>query len=175
MGFAFDFRSMQPRALRRYVASLWYARGRVPYARERVAPTGSTVAVLVLGDPIVQIPDDGEGKSIRAARGFLVGPHDRPTINAPTGETYAVGIVTTPVGCEAVFGARPAELRGKVIALERAWPAARALRPSRWESTATSLSARYSRPAAARSRRPLAGVEGQRVALPSSRWGGLSH
>jgi AraC-like DNA-binding protein len=127
-GFAFDFRARQPAALRRFVASIWYARGHVPYARERIAPTGSTVAVFVLGDPIVQIPDDGAGSSLRAHRGFLVGPHDRPTINAPTGETYAVGIVTTPIGCEAVFGVRPSDVRGQVVTLERAWPAAGPLR-----------------------------------------------
>lgn len=105
-----------------FVESLWYARGTIPYTREKIAPTGSTVGVFVLGDPILQTGDDGAGVTIRADRGFLIGPHDRPVINEPTGETYAVGIVTTAVGCEAVFGVPPAALRGEVFHLESVWP-----------------------------------------------------
>ncbi len=127
--FPFTFVSRQPGApLRRCVERIWYARGTVPYARERIAPTGSAVAVVVLGDPIVQIADNGAGEELVAERGFLVGPHDRPTINAPTGETHAVGIVTTAVGCEAVFGIRPAILRGRTVDLKGAWPSASTLR-----------------------------------------------
>ncbi len=110
--------------LGRLVESIWYARGTVPYTRERIAPTGSTVAVFVLGDPIEQTPSDGEGETLVADRGFLIGPHDRPTVNEPTGETFAVGIVTTPVGCEAVFGIAPDSVRGLAVDIEGAWPAA---------------------------------------------------
>ena len=125
----FDFRSRRPeRSLGRLVESLWYARGRIAYTREKIAPTGSSVAVFVLGDPILQTPDDGDGPTLRADRGFLIGPHDRPAINEPTGETFAVGIVSTPVGCEALFGVRPSTIRGRTIDLESAWPAAADLR-----------------------------------------------
>lgn len=127
--FDFDFRQRCPEgALGRAVEQVWYARGTVPYARERVAPTGSTVAILVLGDPIMQTADDGHGPALRATRGLLVGPHDRPIINEPTGETFAVGIVTTPVGAEAALGIRPARHRGRVDDLDDAWPRAGALR-----------------------------------------------
>lgn len=127
--FAFDFVTREPGGrLGRFVQSVWHARGTVPYAREKIAPTGSTVAVFVLGDPIVQTPNDGKGEPFRAERGFLVGPHHRPSVNAPCGETFAVGIVCTPVGCEAVFDVRPSSLRGRVVDLETHWPAARALR-----------------------------------------------
>lgn len=123
----FDFRKRAvPPTLDRYVESVWYARGTVPYAREHIAPTGSTVAVFVLGPPIRQTPMGG--RALTAARGFLVGPHDRPAVNEPTGETYAVGVVTTPVGCEAVFQRAPGALRGRVVDLEEAWGAAAALR-----------------------------------------------
>jgi AraC-like DNA-binding protein len=127
--FAFDFR-IRPVSppLSRFVESIWYARGRVPYAREKIAPTGSSVAVIVLGDPILQVPGNGQGVPFRAERGFLVGPHDRPAVNEPVGETFAVGVVATPVGCEAVFGVPPARLRGRVVDLESAWPAAASLR-----------------------------------------------
>lgn len=127
--FDFDFRRRAPAPpLDRFVESIWYARGTVPYARERIAPTGSTVAVVVLGDPIVETAADGAGEPFHATRGFILGPHIGPVINAPTGETFAVGVVTTPVGCEAIFGVSPRTLRGRVADLETVWPAATGLR-----------------------------------------------
>ena len=128
-GFDFDFITRAPGgSLRGFVESIWHALGTVPYAREKIAPTGSCVAMFVLGDPIIQTPDDGAGDRVRATRGVMIGAHDRPLINEPTGETFAVGIVATPVGCEAVFGIRPAELRGKAVDLEGVWPAATSVR-----------------------------------------------
>ena len=125
----FDFLTVVPSApADRFVESIWYARGTVPYTRERIAPTGSTVAVFVLGDPIRQIPADGAGLPLRADEGFLLGPHDRPTINEPLGETHAVGIVTRPFGAEATFGVLPALLRGRAVELTSTWSAARELR-----------------------------------------------
>ena len=129
--FDFDFRAWEPpSSLDRYVASLWYARGTIPYTREKIAPTGSTVAVIVLGDPILQTPDNGSGEALRVERGSLIGPHDRPMINEPTGETFAMGIVTTPVGCAAVFGVQPTEIRARVVDLFESWSPAAALRES---------------------------------------------
>jgi AraC-like DNA-binding protein len=125
----FDFRPRPPTPeLERHVESIWYARGTMPYARERIAPTGSTVAVFVLGDPLVVTADDGAGAPFTATTGFLLGPHDRPIVNEPQGETFAVGIVTTPVGCETVFRVPPASIRGRVVDLLATWPAAYALR-----------------------------------------------
>lgn len=127
--FEFDFR---PRALPapadRFIESIWFARGTVPYARERIAPTGSVVAVIVLGDPIVSIAANGAGPPLRATRGFILGPHVGPVINAPTGETFALGIITTPIGCQAVFGVAPRTFHGQVAALETVWPELDALR-----------------------------------------------
>jgi len=127
--FDFDYTTRVPEGeLGRFVEALWYARGRIPYAREKIAPTGSTVAVFVLGDPILQTAANGDGETLRAERGFLIGPHDGPVINEPTGETYAVGIVSTPIGGEVLFGLRTAALRGRVFDLEPTWPAATTLR-----------------------------------------------
>lgn len=127
--FEFDYLTRQPEGrLAPLVASIWYARGTVSYTRERIAPTGSTVAVFVLGDPILHTADDGAGPTLRADRGFLTGPHDRPAVNEPTGETFAVGVVTTPVGCQPLFGLPPSTLRGRVVDLCQAWPAAATLR-----------------------------------------------
>ncbi len=127
--FDFDFRRHEPEGpLGRAVESVWYARGTVPYVRERIAPTGSTVAIIVLGDPILQIGDGGRGARHLAARTSLIGPHDGPMVNEPTGETHAVGIVTTPVGAGAALGVDPGSLRGEVVDLEQRWPAATGLR-----------------------------------------------
>ncbi len=111
-----------------YVESVWWARGLIPYRRERIAPTGSTVAVLVLGSPIVQVPRNGNGEPFVATDGWLAGPHTGPVVNAPTAETWAVGVVSAPVGCRALFGVDPAPLCGRVVDLAGTWPAAGPLR-----------------------------------------------
>jgi AraC-like DNA-binding protein len=108
--------------LDRYVALIWYARGRMDHPRELIAPTGSTVAAVVFGAPIRQTP--AGGSPFLATSGFLIGPHDRPIVNEPTAETHCLGIVTTPVGCRAVLGLDPAGLRGRVTG----WPPADRLR-----------------------------------------------
>jgi AraC-like DNA-binding protein len=128
-GFEFDFRVRTPdRPLARAVASVWYARGTIPYRRERVAPTGSTVAVIVLGDPIIETAGDPGREPLVTREGFVIGPHDRPVTNEPTGETFAVGIVTTPVGCRAALGIEAAEISGRVVELTTAWPPAAIVR-----------------------------------------------
>lgn len=111
----------------RFVETVWFARGRITGVRESIAPTGSTVAAVVLGDPI-QLTPEGKHSALVADTGFLIGPHDRPVTNEPAGETYCVGIVTTPVGCRPCFGLPPATLRGQVVPLLDVWPRAAALR-----------------------------------------------
>jgi len=111
----------------RFIESIWFARGRITGVSELIAPTGSTVAAVVLGDPIRLAPDHGD-YSLVADSGFLIGPHDRPVVNEPQGETYCVGIVTSPVGCRPCFGLAPAAVRGRVVDLLEAWPRAAALR-----------------------------------------------
>ncbi|HMG39974.1 MAG TPA: AraC family transcriptional regulator [Acidimicrobiales bacterium] len=127
MEFEFETRRPDP-PLEPFVESVWFARGHIPYRQERIGPTGSTVAVVVLGSPIVQTPRNGAGTPFVAAEGWLAGPHDGPVINAPTAETLAVGIVTTPFGCRALFGVDPSPLRGRVVDLPGVWPAAGPLR-----------------------------------------------
>jgi AraC-like DNA-binding protein len=123
----FEFTQRTPTGpLARYVESIWHARGQIPYARERIAPTGSTVGGVVLGPPIRQTP--AGGAPFLATTGFLIGPHDRPLTNEPTGRTDCVGVVTTPVGCRAVFGVDPGPLRGRVVDLGTTWRAAPGLR-----------------------------------------------
>lgn len=115
--FDFDFRVRRPGGdVSRAVEQIWYARGTVPYRRELIAPTGSSVILLVLGDPIEQTP--ASGHSFSSDQGMIIGPHTAPVENAPHGETFALGIVTTSVGCQPVTGAPPAPLRGRVVGLE---------------------------------------------------------
>jgi methylphosphotriester-DNA--protein-cysteine methyltransferase len=129
-GVEFAYVTRRPPALARFVESLWYARGRIDYQRERIAPTGATVAVIVLGDPIRLVA--GAEPAFVAQDGFLLGPHDGPVVNEPLGETYCVGVVSTPVGCRALFGLRPAAVRGRVVG----WPQAATLRPALFGVTA---------------------------------------
>lgn len=119
----FEFVARRPTgALEPWVEQVWSARGTIGYRRELIAPTGSCVAVVVLGPPIVETPLAGRGRPVVAAEGFLIGPHDGPVVNEPTGETFALGVVTTPLGCGPVLGQDAARLRGAVVDLAAAWP-----------------------------------------------------
>ncbi|NOJ61583.1 AraC family transcriptional regulator [Arthrobacter sp. 260] len=112
--------------LGRFVETFWAAHGQLKATRELIAPTGSTVAAIILGPPIIQGHPGGQPSPMR--RGFLIGPHEGPIINQPTGQTFAVGFVTTPVGCEALLGVRPAAVRARAVELDAVWPPASALR-----------------------------------------------
>ncbi|WP_299730650.1 helix-turn-helix domain-containing protein [uncultured Tateyamaria sp.] len=121
-GFPFEFEVLEPTgALGSAVASLWFARGTVPYEQEHIAPTGSVVAIFVLGDAIEQASiADARAKTI-SKFGLLIGPHDGPLINRPHGETFAVGIVAKPTSANRLFGISPAKFRGRVADLAHSW------------------------------------------------------
>lgn len=125
--------------LGRYVERLWYQRGTGAEPRETIAPTGSVVGALVLGDPLLLTPHTsrpptpaarlrGEQRPFRAASSFLLGPHDRPVEAVATGETHVLGLVTTPVGCAAAVHVPPGLIRGRVVNLLAAWSGAAAVR-----------------------------------------------
>lgn len=141
LGSVFEYVTLQPGGeMGRFVELIWFARGHITGASELIAPTGSTVAAVVLGDAIRLTVDNGES-SLVADTGFLIGPHDRPLVNEPLGETYCVGIVATPVGCRPCFGLAPAALRGRVVDLTDGWTRAPALRRelARSQSAAAAL------------------------------------
>lgn len=124
----FEYEVLRPSGeLQRYVEQVWFARGTIRGARERIAPTGSTVLGFVLGQPLAQWPRNGGGERFTARRGFLIGPHDQPIVNQPTDSTWAVGIVMTPVGCRAALGLDPAPLRGAISSPD-SWAAFGSLR-----------------------------------------------
>ena len=116
MAFEFEQRKPGPE-LDRWVESVWFARGQIAYRHEWIAPTGSTVAVLNLGDPIVHASTGIRASRLRATTGWLSGPHDRPSFNEPLGRTCAYGVVTTPIGAATTFGVDPRALRGRVVRL----------------------------------------------------------
>lgn len=108
----FEFVQRAPaETLKGLIESLWFARGSIPYQRELIAPTGSTVLVCILGPPMVVTADANDGP-IEFIDGYVLGPHDRPVLNEPTAHTVAAGIVTTAVGARAALGIDPAPLRG---------------------------------------------------------------
>jgi AraC-like DNA-binding protein len=100
-----------------YVESIWFARGLIAWDSEFIAPTGSTVGAIVLGDPIRQWPLDTPEQVYRAERGFLIGAHDRPIVNRPEGRTFCVGVVATPVGCAMTFGVAAEPLKRRIVGL----------------------------------------------------------
>lgn len=125
-----DFLSLQREPappLGRFVESLWFAQGRIPYRRELIAPTGSTVFAVNFGPPIRQTPY-GSSEPTVAVRGFLLGPHDRPLVNEPTARTHTAVVVLRPAACAAVLGVTPAPLRGRAVELDEHWPHATATR-----------------------------------------------
>lgn len=114
--------------LSRHVESLWFARGRIPYRRELIAPTGSTVFAINFGPPIRQSPQGSRHAPTEIVRGFLIGPHDRPIVNEPTAETHCAGVVLRPAACHVVLGLAPCAFRGTVVELDHHWPRAVAVR-----------------------------------------------
>ena len=73
----------------RFVEWIWFARGRIAGVRERIAPTGSTVAAVVLGDPIRQT-QVGQGTALVAETGFLIGRIGRSS-TSPWARRSALG------------------------------------------------------------------------------------
>lgn len=112
---------------------MWHARGRVAYAEERIAPTGSAVGLVVFGDPIEQVPQDGRGEACRRPD-LLCGPHTGPVVNRPLGETHVLGIVARPGACEAVFGAKAWAVRGRIVDLRDHWRGVELVRAGAAES-----------------------------------------
>ncbi len=103
--------------LAEYVESIWCTRAPVERPAELIEPTGSSVAAIVLGDPIRHFPLDEPYQVHRAITGFLIGPHDRPFMSRPEGATFCVGVVATPVGCAAAFGLPPSQIKRTVTDL----------------------------------------------------------
>ena len=93
MDFEFTERTPAGR-LGRYVESVWHARGQIPYAREKIAPTGSTVAGIRGKERTSEIAalEPGRSVTLRSRQGGVTadytygvepsGPGSRVTLTA---------------------------------------------------------------------------------------------
>ena len=94
----FDLRMHVPEGpLSESVARVFFARGHTPHGRERILPSTGAVLLCVLGAPLRMTAPGADGaRDVRGA--WITGPHERPIINEPTGETHVVGVVFRPLG-----------------------------------------------------------------------------
>lgn len=114
----FDFRMSRPEeALGRYVSGVWHARGQIPHQRERILPSASAVLLLVLGAPL-RMTEPGDGAISRHVTGaWITGPHERPILNEPLGETHVVGAVFEPGGIAAFLEGPVEAIANRIVPL----------------------------------------------------------
>jgi len=119
----FDFRIRPPgEPLDRFVSAVWYARGQVPHGRERILPSPGAVLLVVLGAPL-RMTEPGEDAEVLDVTGaWLAGPHERPILNQPTGETHAVGAVFQPGGIGAFIAGPIDAITNRILPLDEAAP-----------------------------------------------------
>jgi len=98
----FDYRTRVPEPpLERVVERVWYARGTSPHGKERILPSPSPVLLLVVGPPLRMTAPRPDARPRERVGAWLQGPHERPVLNEPTGETHVVGAVVRPGGLPA--------------------------------------------------------------------------
>lgn len=94
---SFDFLTHHPvTPLQPYVQTIWYARGQVPYRRERILPTGTIVLLINLGAPFRLTVGAGPGAVRVQADSWVCGLQSRFMVNQPLGETHMVGVTFRP-------------------------------------------------------------------------------
>ena len=109
----FVFLQSRPKApLSCHVESLWYARGTVPYRRERLLPNGRVVLLINLGDPLRQ--EGAETGNFLGREAWISGLQSRYTINEPLGETHVAGVTFRPTGATAFFAPPMAEFSDRL-------------------------------------------------------------
>lgn len=125
----FLFHARPPRGpLSRYVATLWYASGQIPYRRESLLPTGNVDLIINLGSPFLV-----GGR--RVVDGWTRGLQTRPSENEPLAETHVVGVSFRDHGALPFLGVPVAELSDEVVSIEELWgrQIAAGLRERLWE------------------------------------------
>jgi len=115
----FAFRIQRPDdPLGRFVSGVWYARGRAPHRRERILPSPGAVLLVVLGAPL-RMAEPRANAVVRDLVGaWLTGPHERPILNEPMGETHAVGAVFEPGGVGAFLDGPVDEIANRILPLD---------------------------------------------------------
>jgi hypothetical protein len=95
----FELRIERPAELPgRFVSGVWYARGRTPHQRARILASVDAVLLLILGDPLRMTVPRGGAVAQELTGAWITGPHERPILNEPAGETHVVGAVFAPGG-----------------------------------------------------------------------------
>jgi len=117
----FDFQLRPPgEPLGRFVSGVWHARGRVTHRRERILPSAGAVLLVILGDPL-HMTDPRDGAIAREMTGaWITGPHERPIINEPAGETHVIGAVFKPGGIGALLKESVATIANRILPLDEA-------------------------------------------------------
>jgi len=119
ISYDFDFELRPPDGpLSRFVSGVWHARGQAPHRRERILPSTSAVLLLIFGAPLrmTESRDGGVARELTGA--WITGPHERPIINEPTGETHVVGAVFEPGGIGAFLTEPVESIANRIVSLE---------------------------------------------------------
>ena len=112
----FDFRVRVPGPpVDGFVQRVWYARGTSPHGRERILPSAAPVLLVVLGAPLRMSTSDELPARPERTGVWLQGPHERPILNEPTGETHAVGVVFAPGGVAPCLEGSVEELANRIL------------------------------------------------------------
>lgn len=123
---AIDFlfhRRRPPPPLDRFVASLWYARGRIDHGSERILPTGSAVLLINLGAPFRTRTCLDRCLSLNT-ESWLTGPQTGYLVSEPMAETHMMGAVFHPWGAYPFFRTRLDGLADRTVETAALWPAA---------------------------------------------------
>lgn len=114
----FDFRRRgPPDGMEAVIEGTWYARGTSPHGRERILPSPGAVLLVVLGPPLKMVAAADPDVVLNVSGAWVEGPHERPTLNEPSGETHALGIVFTPGGVSRVMDGPVSVLTNRIAPL----------------------------------------------------------
>jgi AraC-like DNA-binding protein len=115
----FDFRIECPaEPLARFVSGVWYVRGRTPHQRERILASVDAVLLLILGDPL-RMTEPREGAVAQELAGaWITGPHERPIVNEPVGETHVIGAIFRPGGVGAFLDGPVEAIANRIVRVD---------------------------------------------------------
>ena len=132
----FQFTARTPRPpLDRFVELLWYAKGQVPYAEERILPNGRPVLLINLGDAFELGSSRSRGNSETKQTAWLCGVQSAFLTNRPLGRTEMAGATLRPAALPALTGLPAADFANQTPDLHCIWPSgADRLRVQLWEA-----------------------------------------
>ncbi|MEM7800088.1 MAG: DUF6597 domain-containing transcriptional factor [Chloroflexota bacterium] len=106
--------------LSQYIEALWYVDLQVPYAQEKILPTGCIELIINLGPPHMTF--DQDGLSYKLMRdSWVAGFHTRYIINAPLAETRMFGVRFKPGGAAPFFDEPIHLFTNAIVDLDGIW------------------------------------------------------